>query len=212
MKLLDKILSEQYRRPSRILGYWVGQQMARDHRPENLWTISLLEAKPTDHILEIGFGSGYAIGRLTEMVTDGQIAGIDFSKSMVNAARRRNAKAVRQGRIDLRLGDAAKLPFLDKSFNKTYSIHSIYFWPQPAVVLQEIRRVLKPKGTCIITLLPRHRMQEDFPDSPEDAPGFKQYSGEGLKNLFLKAGFESVRVASDPDESKRSNFSVIGTR
>ncbi len=212
MKLLDKILSAQYRRPSGILGIWIGRQMAKDHRRENLWTISLLEVNPADRILEIGFGSGFAIERVAGMLREGRIAGVDFSATMVKAARRRYAKRIQQGRIDLRLGDAANLPFPDESFDKVYSVHSIYFWPQSEAALGEIRRVLKPNGTCIVTLMPRQRMKVDFPDSPEDAPNFKQYSGEQLADLFLKAGFQSARIVSDPDERKRSNFSVIGIK
>jgi ubiquinone/menaquinone biosynthesis C-methylase UbiE len=211
VKLFDKILSAQYHRPSGILGIWVGRQMAKDHRRENLWTISLLDAKPADHILEIGFGSGLAIDRLAGVLTEGQIAGIDYSQTMVKAAKKRCARLLQPGRIDLRFGDAAHLPFPDESFDKAYSVHSIYFWLQPEAALREIRRVLKLNGVCVITLLPRHRMQEDFPDSPVDAPDFKQFSGEQLKDLFLQTGFQSVRIASDPDERKRSNFSVIGT-
>lgn len=211
MKLLDEILSAQYRRPSGILGIWVSRQMTKDHWRENLWTISLLEIMPSDHILEIGFGAGFAIERIAGLVSDGQIAGVDFSPTMVKAARKRFARLIQQGQADLRLGDAARLPFLDESFNKAYSVHSIYFWPKPAAALQEIRRVLKPGGICIITLLPKDRMQVDFPDSPDDAPDFKHYSGEELTELFLNAGFQNTRIARDPNESKRSNFSVIGT-
>jgi ubiquinone/menaquinone biosynthesis C-methylase UbiE len=87
---------------------------------------------------------------------------------------------IQPGRIDLRFGNAAHLPFAGERFDKAYSVHSIYFWPQPEAALQEIRRVLKPNGICLITFLPRQRMQEDFPDSPTDAPDFWQYSGEQL--------------------------------
>jgi ubiquinone/menaquinone biosynthesis C-methylase UbiE len=212
MKLLDNILNTQYRRPNGILGMWVSRQMTKDHKRENLWTISLLEVNPADHILEIGFGSGFAIERVAGMLGGGRISGVDFSVTMVKAARKRYTKSIQQGRIDLRLGDAANLPFPDESFDKVYSVHSIYFWPQPEAGLVEIRRVLKPNGICIITLLPRQRMQEDFPDYPTDAPDFRQYSGEQLTDLFLKTGFQGSRIASDPDESKRSNFSVIGTK
>jgi ubiquinone/menaquinone biosynthesis C-methylase UbiE len=211
VKLIDEILSAQYRRPSGILGIWVSRRMTREHRRENLWTISLLKVMPSDHILEIGFGSGFAIDRIAGMLSAGQIAGVDFSPSMVKAARKRFASLVQQRKIDLRIGDAACLPFPNESFDKAYSVHSIYFWPQPSTALQEIRRVLKPGGICIITLLPKHRMQVDFPDSPDDAPNFKQYSSEQLTDLCLNAGFQSARIARDPNESKRSNFSVIGT-
>ena len=71
----QRVMDEQYRRPSGLLGRWVGNKMARQHVPENQWTVGLLAAQPHDRILEVGFGPGLAIERLAQQVTDGQIAG-----------------------------------------------------------------------------------------------------------------------------------------
>jgi ubiquinone/menaquinone biosynthesis C-methylase UbiE len=101
-RFFNKIIDRQYRRPSGLLGWYIGNQMARDHREENLWTISLLHAQPADWILELGFGAGVAIQELAKVVTKGHIAGIDFSRTMVDVASQRNAKAIGNGLIDLR--------------------------------------------------------------------------------------------------------------
>lgn len=129
--MFQNIINSQFRRPTGLIGYWIGRRMAKDHLPENLWTISRLNAQPTDHIFEIGFGPGLAIAEMAKIVTQGPIAGVDFSKTMVQTARKRNAKAVKQGQVDLRYGDVINLPFEDNSFDKAFSIHSIYFWPFP---------------------------------------------------------------------------------
>ena len=128
-RFLDRYLSRQYRRPSGIVGRYIGGLMVKQHAPENLWTLQVLQAQPGDCILEIGFGGGYAIQQLAQRVTQGRLSGIDFSPAMVAAARRRNAAAVAAGRVDLRHGDAARLPFGEGEFDKAYSIHSVYFWP-----------------------------------------------------------------------------------
>ena len=106
---MSKILDEQYRRPTGLLGLVIGRRMAYQHRPENFWTVSILQPQPTDHILEIGFGPGVAIQELSKKVTEGCIAGVDFSQAMVCVARLRNAATVRKGLVDLRYGDAATL-------------------------------------------------------------------------------------------------------
>src|SRR5688572_25002621 len=100
--MLQRIIDSQYRRPSGLLGRWIGRRMAQQHVPENMWTVSLLEAQPHDRILEIGFGPGLAVEELAPKVTEGLIAGIDFSRVMVAAANTRNAEAVRAGRVKLR--------------------------------------------------------------------------------------------------------------
>jgi ubiquinone/menaquinone biosynthesis C-methylase UbiE len=55
------------------------------------------------------------------MLSNGQIAGVDFSATVVKAACKRYARLIKQGRIDLRLGDAASLPYLCESFDKAYN-------------------------------------------------------------------------------------------
>jgi SAM-dependent methyltransferase len=208
--LFEKILDDQYRRPSGLLGTYIGARMARDHRPENLWTVSILQAAPADQILELGFGSGVAVQELSRRVTQGCVAGIDFSRAMLSAARRRNTAALRSGRVDLRYGDVADLPFEDGRFDKAYSIHSIYFWRQPLKALQNIMRVLKPGGMLVLTILPKERWNLDNPAAPVGTPDCTAYSGDELRGLLSDAGFSDIRIEADPNAALRSNYSVIG--
>jgi SAM-dependent methyltransferase len=208
----EQNLDRQYRRPTGSLGRQVGERMAEDHLPENLWTVSLLQARPTDHILELGFGAGVAIQELAKTVTQGRIAGIDFSKTMVAAARRRNAQAIKRGTVDLRYGDVAELPFDDAQFDKAFSIHSIYFWRQPHEVVRGIERVLRPGGRLVLTVLPTERWNERDPDTPIGTPDCRAYSGEELARILEEAGFGAIRIETDSHPSYRSNFSVIGVK
>jgi SAM-dependent methyltransferase len=210
-------LDAQYRRPFGEVGRKVGEEMARNHLSENLWTIAQLNPQPADHILEVGFGPGVAIEELLKHVTGGLVAGVDFSETMVAKASRRNAEAIRAGRAVLRYGDAENLPFADASFDKAFSIHSIYFWPRPMPVLRELQRVLRPGGLLVITMLPRERWPANAPGStleygtPECTPN---YGGE-VERMMLAAGFSATRIAVDDvpaDGSNLSNFSVLGTK
>jgi ubiquinone/menaquinone biosynthesis C-methylase UbiE len=207
--MFQKYIAGQYRRPSGIVGRWIGQRMAEQHQPENLWTVNLLDVQPDDHILEVGFGSGFAIQHVAERLTTGVIIGVDFSRTMVRSARRRNAQAVRAGKVDLRYGDAAQLPLDDHAFDKVYSIHSLYFWMQPLQALQEIMRVLKPGGMFILTLLPTERWGAPE-DVPSPTPTFRPYSQNELKALLSQVGFIHLRVEADPNLEHRSNYSMIG--
>ncbi|WP_054534588.1 class I SAM-dependent methyltransferase [Herpetosiphon geysericola] len=168
-------LDAQYRRPSGWLGRSIGRAMARDHQPENRWTIEVLQAGPTDQILEIGFGPGVAIQALSAIVSAGQSIGVDFSATMVRAARRRNAAAIRAGRVQVLGGEANNLPFAAARFDQVFSIHSIYFWPQVSVALAEIWRVLRPNGRLVLTILPRELWNLDNPDLPVGTPECRPY-------------------------------------
>jgi len=68
--MLRDIVDAQYRRPSGLLGRYIARRMERDHLPKNLWTVHPLDARPTDRILEIGFGPGFAIEALVQKVTN----------------------------------------------------------------------------------------------------------------------------------------------
>jgi ubiquinone/menaquinone biosynthesis C-methylase UbiE len=113
-------------------------------------TIDLLEAKPTDTVLDIGFGGGYSLTRLAEKVTRGKVTGVDYSREMVDSA----AVLVRarhlQSRIRVRQGDVARLPFHARTFDKVVTVNSIYFWPDPDAGFREIARVLKPSGQVAV--------------------------------------------------------------
>jgi ubiquinone/menaquinone biosynthesis C-methylase UbiE len=208
--MFQKYIDGQYRQPTGVVGRWIGGKMSQQHRPENIWTVKLLVVQPEDHVLEVGFGPGVAIQEVARLATCGFVAGIDFSKTMVSAARARNADGIRAKRIDLRLGDAANLPFEANTFNKAYSIHSIYFWPDPERALSELWRALKPTGMLVITVLPREKWNPLNPDPPVGTPQCKAYSGNELQMLLAQVGFVSTKIEKDADTEPPSNYSVIG--
>ena len=207
----QKYIDGQYRQPTGPIGRWIGGKMARQHQPENYWTVNLLDVQPTDHILEVGFGPGIAVEAVVSHATNGLVAGIDFSQTMVSAARKRNAAAVRAGKVDLRYGDAAHLPFAANTFDKAYSIHSIYFWPDPTAVLTGIHNVLKPDGMLMLTVLPKEKWNPENPELAGTAE-CKPYYGEDLKALLTKVGFRDLKIEADPNPATPSNYSVIGRK
>ena len=210
--LIEQILDAQYRRPSGWLGAWIGRRMAKDHLPENLWTVKVLRPQAGEHLLEIGFGAGVAIAELERNNRQLQICGIDFSRAMLSAAMRRNQAALREGRVRLYYGDAAVLPFDPESFDKVFSIHSIYFWPDPLAVLAEIRRVLKPGGWVVLTVLPKELWNVGQPDRVVGTAECRPYSGAELDAMLRQAGFRAVRIEADSAPLLRSNYCVVAER
>ncbi len=126
------------------------------HRPSNRrrneWAVSLLDVQPTDRVLEIGFGPGRAIAELSRRSE--RVYGIDVSAEMLRQASRRNAAAVRSGRVTLRASGVEALPF-DGPFDVILAVNSLGFWTEPAVRLADLRRRLAPGGRIAIVSQPR---------------------------------------------------------
>lgn len=72
--------------------------------------VSLLDVRPTERVLEVGFGPGVAIAALAARATRGDVYGVDHSEVMVAQASRRNAAAIRDARVRLVHASVAELP------------------------------------------------------------------------------------------------------
>lgn len=150
----------QFGNPRGAAGNVAGWVMA--HRPSNRrrnsWVVSLLDVQPADRVLEIGFGPGLAIAELGRRVgASGHVYGIDRSDVMLRRATRRNAAAIRDGRVTLIRASVEELPpALDGPFNAIFAVNSLGFWTAPAERLEGLRRRLAPGGRIAIASQPRH--------------------------------------------------------
>jgi ubiquinone/menaquinone biosynthesis C-methylase UbiE len=175
----------QFENPTGWVGWCIGQLMAVKNRQRSEWVIDLLDVQPSDRILEIGFGSGVDMARMSALAWEGFVAGIDRSEVMVRQAQRRNATAIQSGRIESQRADASAIPYADASFDKVFSINVAQFWTDPLAVLAELQRVLVPRGVVAIAIQPR------IPNATETT---SQQTGHFLVNDLITAGFEQVRL------------------
>jgi len=193
--------SRQFSHPKGWLGYIAGRLMAYGNREINRWTLSLLDIGPKDRVLEIGFGPGVALAEVTQIAQGGFVAGIDPSEAMLKQAGKRNQKAIREGRLELKLGAVSALPYPDEYFDKVFSVNVIQFWPNPIEDLKEMRRVLKKGGTVAATLQPRWTRDETMIDE----------IGREMVNQFSAAGFGNVRMFKKPTRPM-TTVCVIGVK
>ena len=146
----------QLEKPTGLRGRVAGWIMA--HRPSNrernAWAVSLLELQPTDRVLEIGCGPGLAIALMSEVVTSGHVVGIDHSEVMLQQARKRNASAIGQGRVQLLLASASELPAGHDRCDKCLMVNTFHCWDNSADVLRRVQRQMNPGGKIVIAFQP----------------------------------------------------------
>jgi len=125
MSLSRNLLMRMFGRPRGLLGRLGGHIMARTNENCGAWAIDLLEIRPDDRVLEVGFGPGVLLGRLSALTT--RVAGVDRSREMIAQARARNANAIERGGVALHRAPAHSLPFKAHTFDKALAVNSCRF-------------------------------------------------------------------------------------
>ncbi|HEY2279395.1 MAG TPA: methyltransferase domain-containing protein [Streptosporangiaceae bacterium] len=156
-RVLDRDVIGQAHHPRGAAGRVTAWEMA--HRPSNRqrsrWVVSLLDIQPADRVLELGFGPGVAIAAVARAGA-AHVYGVDHSGVMARQASKRNAAAIRAGRVTLITASADQLPAtLDGPFDAILAVNSLGFWPVPGQRLADLRRRLAPGGRIAIASQPR---------------------------------------------------------
>jgi SAM-dependent methyltransferase len=188
---LDHDVIGQAHNPRGAAGRVTAWEMA--HRPSNRqrsgWVVSLLNVQPASRVLEIGFGPGLAVANLIRAGA-GHVYGIDHSGVMLREASRRNAAAIRAGRVTLMRASVDQIPpALDGPFDAILAINSLGFWPTPAERLAELGARLAPGGWVAIASQPR---------CPGATAETSRSSGREIENLLREVGFTQLRTETLP--------------
>jgi ubiquinone/menaquinone biosynthesis C-methylase UbiE len=155
MTLGDRILMRMFGRPRGLAGRLGGIILAHGNRKFAEEVVAFLDVRAAEKVLEVGFGPGVGIELLARAATEGNIAGVDPPKEMVEQAVARNAGAIRAGAVDLRHGSVDCMPFEDEAFDTALGINSMQVWPDAMAGLREIRRVLRTGGRVALAFTPR---------------------------------------------------------
>lgn len=202
-----KAIAGQLRQPTGEYAIQVGEKMNEGNLHINLNTFEALHLTTGDNILEIGMGNGYFVKNILSADNSIKYTGCDFSEIMVDEARKRNEKYVANGQAEFHNADANELPFDSVSFDKVFSINTIYFWDNPQIVLAEIWRVLKPKGQVTISVRPKSIMEH----YPFVKYGFKTFAKDDLTELIAKNNFRVVDIIEKDEPEVEINGELTKT-
>lgn len=185
-----KELARQLSCPEGENGLKTAEQMNLANGGMTRFTIQTLNPQPAEYILEIGPGNGEHVSELGGV----RYQGADISELMVAEARRINQKLVDSGAASFDLVPAGHLPFPDDSFDKIFTVNTLYFWENPEAYAAEILRVLKPGGSFYLTFALRSFMEK----LPFVTYGFRLYDEPAA--LALLGSFRETEVLHQTEE------------
>lgn len=112
--------------------------------------LDLLDPQLGEQVLDLGCGSGPFSRLAAPLVAPrGRVVGIDVAADAVELARSLSPDADTQ-RLTFEVADGAALPFDDGSFDAAACISMLDFCDDPAAVLVELHRVLRPGGRVVV--------------------------------------------------------------
>lgn len=183
-----RAMAAQLRKPDGEEGSKTGEMMSQGNRHIIHDTFKALNAEPNDNILEIGMGNGFYVGEILEKSDNISYTGCDYSELMVQESEKFNAGWVARGRAKFIHSNISSLPFEGNTFNKIFTVNTIYFWDNEQDALSEIKRVIQPDGKFIIGFRPKHQTEK----YPFTRYGFNHFSKKDVEQLLHGNGFSII--------------------
>ena len=132
-------------------------------------------------ILDAGCGSGR---NMVELARFGSVTGIELSQTSVEIARSRGAGEVLAGSV-------LEMPFADDSFDLAVSLDVIEHLDEDADALRELRRVVAPGGSLLVTV-PAYEWLWSGHD--EINHHHRRYTRRSLQRVAEQAGWRQTRT------------------
>ncbi len=181
---IEKYIARQFHKPTGLGGHIVSARMNRQNQPLYEATERLLTLSASERVLDIGCGNGYVMNMLAARHSC-VFTGIDISKSILKAAARRNRLFLKKGVMRFSQQNVGAMSFADASFDKVYTINTMYFWDNLDATIAEIRRVMRPNGLFVNTVYSNETLNR----LSHTQFGYKQFTIEQINNAGEKAGF-----------------------
>jgi SAM-dependent methyltransferase len=167
----------------------------------NGWVCRHLEPLTPDMVvLEVACGAAHQAQAVSESVR--QVVGVDLTPEMLEAGRRRLDDAgVRN--ILLQEGNASTLPFVDDSFDLSYSRFALHHVEDATEVLTESTRVVRPGGRVavvdLVSLDPALADRFNDYERRRDPSHTRALTVEELDRAFASTGLDIVhRTQAEP--------------
>ncbi len=160
---------------------------------------TLLAVQAGERVLEIGSGPGASLAAFAHAAGGrGFVAGVDISPKMHDVAAARLAPIGAAAPVSLVTGDGAALPLRTGAVDAAFASFTLELFdtPELPVVLEELRRVVRPGGRVAIVSLtatnPPALMERAYLAAHRCMPKLADCRPIPLADLVGRAGFEVI--------------------
>lgn len=151
---------------------------------------SFSEYRQTNRFLEVGFGAGHIISKAHELGWD--VYGVEVSKPAI-------AKAKKQG-FNVFWGDVTAAGYPDNYFDVVVASEVIEHLEQPAILVAEVQRILRPNGLFWLTTPSAgglsYRLLGNHWSVVCPPWHLCLFSGRGIYQLLANHGFDRINITS----------------
>jgi len=198
-------IASQLKHPSGEKGIEMANMMNETNINMTKHSILNLNISNENRILELGHGNAGHVEFLFEQAEKPKYYGLEMSELMFQEARQINRNFVSQKQAFFSIYDGNTIPFEDGSFDKIFTVNTIYFWQKPEELLSEIYRVLKSNGTFCLTFA-----EEDFMKTlPFTQYEFELYSTQKAQELIKKSEFKIVYTETQTEKVKSKTGELV---
>ncbi|MEM8506462.1 MAG: methyltransferase domain-containing protein [Bacteroidota bacterium] len=175
-------------------------------------SVAALGIQRKNRILELGPGNGAHLYLLLQQASELKYFGLDISERMIAEAKRLNSSFLSSKSALFSYYDGKHIPYVQNLFDRILTVNTIYFWSAPEVFLNELHRVLKPGGKCVISFIEGNCMAKlplvDNSFTLYDIPKFiRLVSATPFKNIDVQT--RSERVKSESEGEVVRDFLVV---
>lgn len=211
-----KELAKQLGNPEGETGIEVANMMNATNIGMTKYAIESLNLDKNDVVLEIGHGNCGHLSFLMKQAENLKYFGLEISELMQKEAIKSHQNYIENNSAYFRLYNGTEIPFKDESFDKIFTVNTLYFWQNPDLLLNEIYRVLKPNGIFALAFADKSFMEK----LPFTNFGFNLYSLKDAEELLhinrfkiLNSISQTEQVFSKTNETvNRTFFTVLAEK
>ena len=121
---------------------------------------------------------------------------------MLNNVSQKNEQIIEEGKLKLFLEDISKTSFEENTFDRIYTVNTIYFWNELKKSFSEIKRILKPNGVFLNVIYTKEYLNKII----YTKYGFKKYTVEEIKDMMEENGMKIIEII---EIKKNKSYCII---